>query len=150
MYLFNRAGYNAYMMRDKKEQMDTEMNTDPGYYYTMKDDICLDTKDEAYPFTRYRYCAACYRHAHARFHSAICTRIEDYAGCPCPRSTSKKAGMRMRVSRLEGAIQELTEYVEDYLNVATAAAGSTVGLANLIARARAMSLITMARSVLAK
>ena len=55
MYLFNRAGYNAYMMRDKEEQMDTEMNTDPGYYYTMKDDICLDTKDEAYPFTRYRY-----------------------------------------------------------------------------------------------
>ena len=72
------------------------------------------------------------------------------AGCPCPRSTSKKAGMRMRVSRLEGAILELTEYVEDYLNVATAAAGSTVGLGNLIARARAMSLITMARSVLVK
>ena len=60
------------------------------------------------------------------------------AGCPCPRSTSKKAGMRMRVSRLEGAIQELTEYVEDYLNVATAnrVSGSTVGLDNLIARVR--------------
>ena len=75
------------------------------------------------------------------------------AGCPCPRSTSKKAGMRMRVSRLEGAILELTEYVEDYLNVATIlsdASGSTVGLGNLIARARAMSLITMARSVLVK